>query len=137
MPVRLHGQLVSAQQEERAGHLLDVVRTVGVEDVADLELLQRLLYLALLPQYQALHVVCVLTHGVRLLQLLLDDQFTFLQSINIISVIHHSPTHLVLLPDVVKMYQPVSPLQSRELWSFLEDRVHLILRTNLPFSGMI
>ena len=40
MPVRLHGQLVSAQQEERAGHLLDVVRTVGVEDVADLELLQ-------------------------------------------------------------------------------------------------
>ena len=54
---------------------------VGVEDVADLELLQGLLYLALLSQYQPLHVVGVLTHRMRFLKLLLDDYFTFLNTI--------------------------------------------------------
>ena len=51
LPVGLHGELMSAQQEQRAGHLLDVARTVWVENIADLELLQRLLYFPLLSQY--------------------------------------------------------------------------------------
>ena len=51
LPVGLHGELVSAQQEQRPGHLLDVARTVWVENIADLELLQRLLYFPLLSQY--------------------------------------------------------------------------------------
>ena len=59
---------------------------VGVEDVADLELLQRLLYLALLSQYQPLHVVGVLSHRVRLLELLLDNDFTFLNTVYRISI---------------------------------------------------
>ena len=48
----LFTKFVSAQQEEGPGHLLDVVRAARVEDVAHLELLQRLLYLPLLPQNQ-------------------------------------------------------------------------------------
>ena len=36
LPVGLYGQLVPPQQEERPRHLLDVVRTVRVEDVAHL-----------------------------------------------------------------------------------------------------
>ena len=54
---------------------------IGVEDVADLELLQGLLYLALLSQDQPLHVVGVLSHRVRLLELLLDNDFTFLNTV--------------------------------------------------------
>ena len=50
--LNLFTKLVSAQEEEGPGHLLNVVSTARVEDVTHLELLQRLLNLPLLPQNQ-------------------------------------------------------------------------------------
>ena len=41
---------------QRSGHLLDVIGAVGIEDVADLKHLERLLDLPLVPQDQPLDV---------------------------------------------------------------------------------
>ena len=58
LAVGLDRQFVPSEQEQRSGHLLDVIGAVGVEYVADLEHLEGLLDLPLVPQDQALEVKC-------------------------------------------------------------------------------
>ena len=96
------------RHSQRSGHLLDVLRAIRVEDVADLEHLQGLLDLPLLPQDQPLDVVCVLAHSVSLLQLRPDDGLADLE----------------LAPDIVGVDQPVATLKGREFgcWKILELR---------------
>ena len=85
---------------QRSRHLFDVIRAVRVEDVTDLEHLEGLLDLALVPHDQPLDVVGVFAHALSLLQLCPDDGLAC----------------LVLLADVVVVDQPVSPLQSGQFW---------------------
>ena len=94
---KIQTKFVSSEKEQRPRHLFDVVRTVGVENVANLKLFQRFLNLSFLSQYQSwtchlyhqrilshysrlstLDIVRVFTHWMRFLQLFLDDGFAFL-----------------------------------------------------------
>ena len=50
---RIPTKFVSSKKEKRPGHLLDVVCAVGIEDVTNLKLFQRLLNLSFLPQNQS------------------------------------------------------------------------------------
>ena len=94
-----------------------------------------------------MHIVGIFAHRVGLLKLLFDDDFTLLKShtfnIKIPGIPRYTKwstknwllnVHLVLLPDVVEVDQPVPPLQGRELRGLL--RSGLLSGTARPSLGL-